>query len=112
MSELSLLIFKKLSKIQKQLNRIEQNLSLVLESEAYMTAEFDVLTAAVTDVSGAVDSVLTLVTGLSAYIKAHANDPAALLAFAKDLETKKDAIVAAVAANPVPGDEITPPAEG
>jgi hypothetical protein len=52
-----------------------------------------------------------LVSGLSDYIKAHANDPAALMAFARDLEAKKEAIVAAVAENPVPGDEITPPVE-
>lgn len=69
-----------------------------------MSVELDTLATAVEGVDGEVDSVITLVTGLSAYIKAHANDPAAILAYAKELTDKRDALAAAVAANPLPED--------
>ncbi len=63
----------------------------------------DTLTQAVTDETGAADSIIALVGGLSQYIKDHATDPAAMTALADALNAKKQAILDAVAANPVPG---------
>ena len=63
----------------------------------------DTLTQAVNDETGAADSIIALVGGLSTYIKDHASDPAAMLALADSLNAKKQAILDAVAANPVPG---------
>lgn len=64
------------------------------------------ITDAVTAVDGASDSIIALCAGLSAYIAAHKTDPAALQALADNLTAKSAAIVAAVAANPVPGDAV------
>lgn len=69
----------------------------------------DTLTASVTSVEGAADSIITLVGGLSDYIKANTTNPAALTALANGLDAKKAAILAAINANPVPGQVIPPP---
>jgi hypothetical protein len=66
----------------------------------------DALTAAVTAETGAADSIITLVGGLSDYIRAHSADPAAMTALADSLNAKKQAILDAVAANPVPGEAL------
>jgi hypothetical protein len=102
MSELDVLIYKKLGKIQKQLNQIEQTLSFIMDSEEHMTAELDALTAEVNEVEGVMDSAVVLLQGLSDYIREHANDPAALTALADSLEAKEQALAQAIANNPVP----------
>jgi hypothetical protein len=53
---------------------------------------------------GAEASAGTLIEGLSGYIRAHANDPAAIIDFANKLDTAKADLAAKVAANPVPDD--------
>lgn len=72
-----------------------------------MSEAFDALTAEVAETKGAVNSLITLVQGLSAYIKANAADEQAMLDLAASLDADQAEITAAVAANPVPGD--TPP---
>ena len=69
----------------------------------------DALTKAVTDTEGAADSVITLLGQLSAYIKANTTNPAALQTLADGLEAKKQAIIDAISANPVPGQVVPPP---
>ncbi len=64
----------------------------------------DVLTQAVNDETGAADSIIALVGGLSDYIRSHATDAAAMTALADTLTAKKQAILDAVAANPIPGE--------
>jgi hypothetical protein len=62
----------------------------------------DAITKAVNDASAGDDSIIALCTGLSAYIAAHKTDPAALQALADSLNSKTAAVVAAIAANPIP----------
>lgn len=102
MSELDLLIYKKLNKVQKRLSQIEQNLSLLLNLEENMTVELEALTAEVAETRGVMDSAVVLLQGLSDYIKAHANDPAALMALTADLDAKSNELAQAVVNNPVP----------
>lgn len=82
---------------------ISIELFILIKGVHRMTVELDRLTASVTAEEGQVDSLITLVTGLSALIKASVNDPAALTALADSLDAKSAAIAAAVAANPLPG---------
>jgi hypothetical protein len=65
--------------------------------------EMDRLEQEVTETEGVSESAVTLLNGLSAYILANVNDPAALTAFATRLDAQANALAAAVAANPVPG---------
>lgn len=74
-----------------------------------MNPALDALTKAVTDEEGAADSIITLVGGLSEFIKANTTNPAALTALAESLDAKKKAILDAITANPVPGQVIPPP---
>lgn len=60
------------------------------------------LEAQVTNVEGVNASASTLIGEMAKYIAAHANDPAALQAFASRLQASADALAAAVAANPDP----------
>lgn len=69
----------------------------------------DTLLQAVTKIKGASDSLIALSKGQADYIRAHANDPAALIAFANDLDAKANEQLAAVAANPLPDDNIPTP---
>jgi len=70
--------------------------------------EVDALVASVQATRGAEDYAIQLLSGLGDYIRAHANDPAALRQLAADLDSKKDELGAAVAANPVPSDQPQP----
>lgn len=69
--------------------------------EAVMTA-LEELAAAVTEIKGRADSLIALVNGLSQYIRDHAGDPAAIIAYADELEAKAAEVAAAVEANPIP----------
>lgn len=78
-------------------------LDLILKEMETMSAAFDRLKAEVTETSGKVDSVLTLVEGLAQFIRDNAEDPAALNAMADELDAKQSQIQGAIDANPVPG---------
>lgn len=67
-----------------------------------MSIEVDNLTAAVAKVRGAKDSAIALIKTAAQYIKDHASDPAALKAFADELNSDATEIGDAVAANPLP----------
>jgi hypothetical protein len=84
------------------LARIEQKLDMILDKENVMADELDILTQEVEETEGAIDSVIALVQGLSDYIKAHSDNPAAMLELAAKLDAGQQKIAAAVAANPLP----------
>ncbi len=67
----------------------------------------EAINAAVDKEKGATASARALLAGLSAYIVAHATDPAALQALATALTADADETLAAIASNPVPGDVVT-----
>lgn len=73
-----------------------------------MTPELQKLLDEATETVGAADSAVVLVNGLGQYIRDNANDPAALLAKADELDQAQARIKAAVDANPVPGSTPTP----
>jgi len=63
----------------------------------------------VTDLGVAVDATVgteesagVLIQGFGDYVRAHVNDPAALLAYVDKLNVAKDSLAASVAANPLP----------
>lgn len=66
------------------------------------TPELDALGAEVDATVGVEASASTLIDGLADYITAHANDPAALLAYADKLRVAKDELAANVASHPLP----------
>ena len=82
-----------------KLGHLESKLNLILKENKQMSAELDVLTAAVEEDNAVVTSAITLIEGLAAQIAAGANDPAAMLALAAELTAKKDELAQAVAAN-------------
>ena len=88
-------IYKELSRIRKLLERIENK-------ENEMSAELDALTLEVADTNTIMQSAIVLIQGLAAQLQAIANDPAAILQLAADLDAQSDALAAAVAANTPP----------
>ena len=85
-----------------KLEKIEKTLKLLLEKENAMSVELDALTAQVAETNGAIDSAIVLIQGLSARLAAIANDPAAILALAAELDTKELALRDAIASTPAP----------
>jgi hypothetical protein len=67
-----------------------------------MSAELERLTAEVTETKTAIDSAITLITGLAERIRQLQNDPVALTALADELDAKQAELAAAVAANTLP----------
>lgn len=67
-----------------------------------MSAELDALTLEVADTNTIMQSAIVLIQGLAAQLQAIANDPAAILQLAADLDAQSDALAAAVAANTPP----------
>jgi hypothetical protein len=95
-------LYKRIIKIQKSLNRIENLITIMNDREVIMAGELEKLVVEVAETEGMVDSAITLIVGLSDYIKLHANDPVAMLALANSLDAKQATLAAAIAANPVP----------
>jgi hypothetical protein len=106
MCRLSWFSNRKLSKIQEQLEHIEQILNQILNMEKRIMTNLETLTATVNSTEGVIDSTLVLLQGLSDYIKANATNPAVLLDLANSLEAKKVALADALVANAVPTDAV------
>ena len=68
----------------------------------------DEITAKVTKIEGASDSIIQLVTDLADEIRHNAGDAAALADLANRLDAKAEAIAAAVVANPDPTPNVPP----
>lgn len=69
-------------------------------------ADLSALTASVTDIVGASESTIALLTDIAAQLRAAATDPAAIQALADQLDAEKSNLANAVAAN---SDLQTPP---
>lgn len=65
------------------------------------------LNAAIEKEKGAAASIRTALAQFSAYVASHITDPVALQALVDALNTDADSTLAAIAANPVPGDVVT-----
>src|SRR5664279_475247 len=89
-------LYEKIKEIRADQSLIITNLSIILKEIKKMAGEVAVLASAVSDIQGADDSIIGLVEGLSAYLKAHANDPAAILSYANQLQAEKQKVVDAV----------------
>lgn len=87
-------------------DRLSSNLKRDLEDMASPSVER--LTAEVAGIKGAAESAVVLLDGLAAYIKANAEDPAAMNALADDLATTRLHLADAIARDPVPGTEPSP----
>lgn len=81
--------------------------ALYLRTENIM-ANLDALESEVGEVSGTIDSAVTLIAGLRQQIIDAGTDPEKLSALVQKLDSKQQALAAAVAKNP---DEPTEPAE-
>lgn len=95
-------VLDRLDALLTKADNILAAIDVLATQEVKMSQELDDLGVAVTNVQGAADSAIALVTGLADYIRAHADDPAALRAYADSLNAKASEIGTAVAANPVP----------
>lgn len=95
-----------------QLEEILELVHQLLHQEAHQMAAIDTVLTEVTETRGQVDSLIALVTGLSAYIRDNVGNEDALLEVADQLDSLQSDIAAAVAANPLPGEGDEPPAEG
>jgi hypothetical protein len=89
-------------RIYKELIRIRKQLTIIENKENEMSAELDALTLEVADTNTIMQSAIVLIQGLAAQLQAIANDPAAILQLAADLDAQSDALAAAVAANTPP----------
>lgn len=80
---------------------ITTELSRINRSLRTMSAEFDALTAEVSENSDVIESAVTLIQGLADQIRALADapSPAAIQALADKLDAQSNALAAAVAAN-------------
>jgi DNA-binding FadR family transcriptional regulator len=79
-------------------------LDTILKEVRKMAGELDALKQQVTEMAGVEQSAVALIEGLHQRLTdaIAAGDPAALQALADDLKGQKDALAAAVAANPLP----------
>jgi hypothetical protein len=91
-----------LMKINKKLNRVLFELDKIQRGQKKMSAELEVLKAEVTETLGVAQSAVALIEGLAAKLAEIADDPAAILALAAELDGSANALAAAIAANPVP----------
>ena len=73
-----------------------------------MANELDDLTTEVTETKGIMSSAKVLIEGFAAALSAAGTDPAKLAALLGELNTGSDELAAAIAANPLPGEIITP----
>lgn len=83
----------------KSLDDVAESLGVILRKLNSMSAELDRLTKEVEENGTAVDSLITLVTGLADEIRRLKDDPAKLAKLADELDAKQAAIAAAVTAN-------------
>lgn len=84
-------------------------LLIIYKGQDNMSDALDRLTTEVAETRSAVDSAVTLISGLAEQIRDLKDDPAALEALADDLDAQQADIAAAVAANSEPPAE--PPVE-
>lgn len=93
----SLLLYKELKKLKKAVKNLTQ---YIQERDAFMTQELDALTLEVSETNTIMQSAVVLIQGLAAQLEAIADDPAAILQLAADLDAQSDALAAAIAAVP------------
>lgn len=101
---------KALEKLDQVLAGLGALTTTVIKQGAETVSDLTDLTAAVTEISGQTDSVVTLVNGLAAKIEANANDPAALAALAQQIRDDSSRLAEAVAS--APADTGSPAASG
>lgn len=85
-------------------------LRLLQEQQKTMTAELQRLTATVTKLTNADDSMIALFKGLSAQLTAAKEDPAAVQLIADNLDAEAAKVSAAVLANTPAPQPVIPPA--
>lgn len=85
--------------ISLELSRLTLLVTQSFERIETMSAALDRITQEVAETKTAVDSVLTLVSGMAQQIRDLKDDPAALELLANDLDAKQAEIAAAVSAN-------------
>ena len=73
-----------------------------------MANEVDDLTTEVAETKGIMKSAKTLIEGFAAALAAAGTDPAKLAALRSDLSSGSDELAAAISANPLPGEVVTP----
>ena len=85
--------------LQQKVQFIADTVATLASQGAIMAGELARLQTEVTEMSGAVDSAITLINGLAQQIRDLATDPAALNALADSLDSKANELAAAVVAN-------------
>ena len=88
--------------VSLELARLTLAVHSLTEKVCFMSAELDRLTTEVAETKTVIDSAITLLSGLSAQIRALKDDPAKLAALADDLDAKQQELAAAVTVNTTP----------
>jgi flagellar biosynthesis chaperone FliJ len=91
---------QRLREIRIELVEIRKDINRIINTKLnYMATTLDDLKAKVDAEQTVEQSAITLMQGLSAQIKAAANDPAKIQAIASELDTNNAALAAAITAN-------------
>jgi len=88
--------------VSLELARLVLAVHSLTEKVCIMSAELDRLTTEVSETKTVIDSAITLLSGLSAQIRALKDEPAKLAALADDLDAKQQELAAAVTVNTSP----------
>jgi hypothetical protein len=86
----------------ESIEHIEGNTNTILKEMKTMAGELELLQQEVEETKAAADAAVAKIVELSAFIKANAYDPQALLDMAAKLDADQAALNAAVADNPTP----------
>ena len=97
--------------VSAPLDQILASLDIVITNQGATMAAIDTILTEVTETRGAADSIIALVGNLAQFIRDNIGNEEALLAGAAQLDGIQTDILAAVNANPLPGQEPVPTPE-
>jgi uncharacterized membrane protein len=96
----SISLYKELRRLRKSQKKFNKKQDQTNERITIMSAELDALALEVAETNTIMQSAVVLIQGLSEQLIAIANDPAAILQLAADLDAQSDALAAAISAAP------------
>lgn len=90
-------------------HKADYKLDLIIKNQTNMANELDDLTTEVQETKGIMASAKVLIEGFADALAKAGTDPVKLKALRDDLNTGSEDLAAGIAANPLPGEVVTPP---
>lgn len=87
-------------------------LNIIKLQNTKMANEIEDLTSEVSETKGIMQSAKTLIEGFASALAAAGTDKVKLAQLKSDLDAGSTELASAIAANPLPGEVVTPPTEG